>query len=135
MLEHLADPVQILTKLSAKLNKDGKIIIEVPNANDALLTLYKSKPFSEFTYWSCHLYLFTERNLLNLAQKGGLKADYIKQIQRYSLANHLYWLSMGKPNGHKKWCFIDSNKLNRAYEAQLASLGFCDTLMACFSKA
>ena len=104
-----------------------------PNADDALLTLYQSKPFSEFTYWSCHLFLYTESTLAKLAEKAGLRINYIKQVQRYNLANHLYWLSKGKPGGHKEWHFMDSDDLNSAYEKQLASIGGCDTLLGSLS--
>jgi len=51
-----------------------------------------------------------------LIEKANLKAIYIKQIQRYPLSNHLYWLSCGKPGGHQKWGFLDSYELHAAYE-------------------
>jgi 2-polyprenyl-3-methyl-5-hydroxy-6-metoxy-1,4-benzoquinol methylase len=133
VLEHLPDPVEMLKQLSRKLTLNGQVIIEVPNANDALLTLYKSAPFSEFTYWSCHLYLFNQENLAHVAKKSGLKVNFIKQIQRYPLSNHLFWLANDKPGGHQKWNFIDSAELNASYEKQLASIGKCDTLYASFS--
>ncbi len=133
VLEHLRDPVQVLKELSACLNENGEIIVEVPNANDALLTLYHSKPFSEFTYWSRHLFLYEESTLARLAEKAGLKVNYIKQVQRYTLANHLYWLAEGKPGGHKEWDFLDTVELNAAYEERLAAAGCCDTIVASFS--
>jgi len=133
VVEHLKDPIKTLQELSKFLAKDGRIIIEVPSSNDALLTLYKSKRFSEFTYWSCHLFLFNAANLKLLAKKAGLKVDFVDHVQRYPLSNHLHWLSNGKPGGHEKWNFLDSSTLNSEYEAQLASLGITDTLMASFS--
>lgn len=90
VIEHLIDPVEALRKLSTKLRPNGKLVIEVPNSEDALLKLYRSKAFSEFTYWSCHLYLFNVKTLDILAKKAGLQTIFIKHIQRYSLANHLY---------------------------------------------
>ena len=105
----------------------------MPSSADALLTLYESAPFSEFTYWSCHLYLFNAANLRLLAKKAGLKLDHVSHIQRYPLSNHLHWLARGLPGGHQVWSFLDSDDLSRAYEARLASLGKTDTLMASFS--
>lgn len=135
VIEHLPSPKEMLEKLSSLLNPNGKMIIEVPNSNDALLTLYKSEEFSHFTYWSCHLYLYNQSTLQLLAREAGLKVDFIKHIQRYPLSNHMYWLSQGKPGGHTKWGeFLDSKQLNDAYEANLASLGLTDTLIAQFSK-
>lgn len=134
VVEHLKDPKKILTKLANKLTENGKIIIEVPNADDALLSLYKSKDFSEFSYWSCHLFLFNNYTLKMMVESIGLKINYIKQIQRYPLSNHLFWLTNGKPGGHTQWDFLDNELLNKQYELQLANLGIADTIIASISK-
>ena len=133
VLEHLSDPRAILEDLSGFLAKDGQIIVEVPNANDALLTLYHSEPFSHFTYWSCHLFLFTASTLEMLAKQKNLNINYIRHVQRYPLSNHIYWLAKGKPGGHQHWDFLDSSALSMAYEKQLAEIGQTDTLLASFS--
>lgn len=130
VLEHFKDPKDLLICLSKLLEKDGRIIVEVPNSNDALLSLYKSKAFSEFTYWGCHLYLFNNENLVKLVEKSGLSIDCLQQIQRYPVSNHMYWLAEGKPGGHMKWDFLDSEELNKSYERSLANLGACDTIVA-----
>ncbi len=135
VIEHIKEPLEILEKLSNLLEENGKLIIEVPNANDALLTIYENEAFSHFTYWSCHLYLYTRHTLELLAKKAGLEVEFIKHIQRYPLSNHLYWLSKNKPGGHEKWSnFLDSEELSKAYENQLASLGTTDTIIACLKK-
>ena len=133
VLEHLKDPKSTLGKLSKLLNNGGNIFIEVPNADDALLKLFKNKPFSEFTYWSCHLYLFNNYSLRKLIEATGLKINYLKQIQRYPLSNHLFWLANGIPGGHKKWNFLNDAKLNSQYESVLANLGMADTIIASVS--
>jgi 2-polyprenyl-3-methyl-5-hydroxy-6-metoxy-1,4-benzoquinol methylase len=135
VLEHIPDPKSILMKLSEFLADNGQIIIEVPNANDALLTLYNNNSFSHFTYWSCHLFLYTAKTLQMLFDQINLKVNYIKQIQRYPLSNHLYWLANGKPGGHQKWYFLDSPQLHAAYEKQLAAIGKCDTIVASISRS
>ena len=133
VIEHIEEPAQMLAHLSAKLREGGKIIIELPSSADALLTLYNCGPFSEFTYWSCHLYLFNAANIVLLANKAGLHLDYVNHIQRYPLSNHLHWLAKGEPGGHQVWRFMDSAELHQAYESRLAALGITDTFMACFS--
>ena len=136
VLEHLSEPKEMLVKLASKLRDGGKIIVEVPNSEDALLTLYESEPFSKFTYWSCHLFLFNVKTLQELAQQSGLKVEFIKHIQRYPLSNHLYWLSKNRAGGHEKWgSFLDSDALRCAYEESLASMGKTDTIIAQISKA
>lgn len=134
VIEHLEDPAGMLRKLATRLREGGRIIIELPSSADALLTLYESLPFSEFTYWSCHLYLFNAANFEILTKKAGLKLDYVSQVQRYPLSNHLYWLAKGKPGGHQKWHFLDSLDLHTAYEKQLAAIGKCDTIFASISR-
>ena len=133
VLEHIPDPKLILSQLSEMLADNGQIIVEVPNADDALLTLYECEPFSHFTYWSCHLFLFTAKTLQMLFDQMNLKVNYIKQIQRYPLSNHLHWLAKGRPGGHQKWHYLDSPELHAAYEKQLAAIGKCDTIIASFS--
>ena len=130
VIEHLSDPASTLLALSKLLKKNGEIIIEVPSSNDALLTLYECDAFSHFTYWSQHLFLFNTITLVKLVEKTALKVNWIKQIQRYPLSNHLYWLSKGLPGGHDVWRFLDEKRLNKAYEAQLDKIGKTDTILA-----
>ena len=134
VLEHIPDPKSILSELSEMLADDGQIIVEVPNADDALLSLYNNSPFSHFTYWGCHLFLYTAKTLQMLFDQMNLKVNYIKQIQRYPLSNHLHWLANGKPGGHQKWHFLDSPEMHATYEKQLAAIGKCDTIIASISR-
>ena len=78
VIEHLPDPKTILIKLKNLLAKNGKIFIETPNADDALISLYKNKAFMDFTYWSCHLFLYNYETLKVLANQSGLQLDSIK---------------------------------------------------------
>ena len=133
-IEHLSDPIEVLSLLRKKLDTNGKLIVETPNVDDALITMYGCKAFEDYTYWGCHLYLFDQDTLRDVAERAGFKSIRINQIQRYPLANHLYWLSNGKPGGHTKWLHMMGNKLNSAYAEQLASIGKCDTLIGEFSK-
>ena len=130
VVEHLTDPLAILQSLAKKLCPSGRIVIEVPSSEDALLTLYDCDAFQHFTYWSQHLFLFNANTLEMLARKAGLKVVAIQHVQRYPLSNHLHWLSKGKPGGHKYWGFLDSPEMANAYANTMASLGKTDTLIA-----
>lgn len=134
VLEHFPEPVALLRKLTEKLKPGGRIIVEVPNSDDALLTLFQCDAFAHFTYWSCHLFLFNAETLAVTAKKAGLTVNYLHHIQRYPLSNHLYWLSKGKPGGHTKWNFLDSEDLNTAYGKSLAAIGRTDTLLCSLSR-
>jgi 2-polyprenyl-3-methyl-5-hydroxy-6-metoxy-1,4-benzoquinol methylase len=49
VIEHLADPRETLAGLAGLLNPRGRMTVEVPNANDALLTLYDCDAFQRFS--------------------------------------------------------------------------------------
>ena len=136
IIEHLQEPKLVLKELISKLKKGGKLIIEVPNSNDALLTIYKNKAFSKFTYWSPHIYLYNSYTLeLLFKEIENIEINFIKHIQRYPLSNHLYWLANNKPAGHQQWGnFLDSPQLVEAYETQLATVGATDTIIMQLTK-
>jgi hypothetical protein len=107
--------------------------VEVPSANDALLTLYENQAFSEFTYWICHLYLHTPQTLETLLDRAGFRTLEMRQHQRYPLSNHLYWLARGRPGGQEQWKEMNDAGLNAAYARILAELGKCDTIIGIFA--
>jgi len=80
------------------------------------------------------LYLFNVFTLKKLAEQAGLNVLSIQHIQRYPLSNHLYWLRHGKPGGHQKWAFLDSQNLHEAYTSALAKIGKTDTIVAYLEK-
>ena len=130
VVEHLPDPREMLRTLASHLKVGGRLVIEVPSSDDALLTLYESDAFQRFTYWSQHLFLFNAETLRRLAVQAGLRIITIQQYQRYPLSNHLHWLSLGKPGGHQHWSSLDTPALSEAYAASLAAMGRCDTIIA-----
>ena len=130
VVEHLQNPRGIISNLGKLLKPKGRLIVEVPSADDALLTLYDCDAFQRFTYWSQHLFLFNASTLTLLAEQAGLKVIAVQHYQRYPLSNHIYWLSQGKPGGHQRWSFMDTPELRQAYTNMLASMGRTDTLVA-----
>ena len=79
-------------------------------------------------------YLYSNQTLKALIEKAGLRIDFIQQIQRYPLANHLYWLSHNKPGGHQEWGMLTDYELDKAYGDKLAKLGIADTIIAVVKK-
>lgn len=130
VVEHHPEPRNLLTSLAGILKPNGRLIVEVPSANDALLSLYDCDAFQKFTYWSQHLFSFSSHSLEILARQSGLRVVAMQYYQRYSLANHLYWLANGKPGGHQHWAFLETPQLMSAYSNTLAAIGKTDTLIA-----
>lgn len=128
VIEHLNNPDDILSKIYDVLVPGGMLIVETVNSDDALISKYSCKNFMDFTYWSEHVILFNSITLETLIKRNGFITNWNTQIQRYSLANHLYWLAHGKPGGHMKWTEFNEKELNDAYEKKLVSLGIADTL-------
>ncbi|SET48333.1 class I SAM-dependent methyltransferase [[Clostridium] polysaccharolyticum] len=136
VFEHLEEPEKYLKKLYKYLEKDGKIIIEIPNGNDALLSIYQCDAFADFTYWSAHLFLYTiESFKLLLSHVGLYEIESVEQIQRYPLVNHLYWLSQQKPGGQEKWEYLLDDEMDKLYKNVLAKRNACDTLLFTLKKA
>jgi 2-polyprenyl-3-methyl-5-hydroxy-6-metoxy-1,4-benzoquinol methylase len=130
-LEHFENPLGMLKQLIEKLAPGGKFVIEVPHANDFLISTLKSEKFVEFTLWSQHLILHTRASLRRLLEAAGMRSIMIEGRQRYTLANHLTWLSKGVPGGHKSLLSaLDTPELHAAYENSMRKLDTTDTIIA-----
>ncbi len=134
VFEHLTSPIETLATLKEKMSPNAKIIIEVPHAKDFLISFLDLDAFKSFTFWSEHLLLHTCDSLRLFLEKAGFQNIVVKNYQRYPLANHLHWLSQGKPGGHIIWDFLRSTDLDAAYENLLAKLDHTDTLIATATK-
>ena len=134
VFEHISNPIPFLKEAQKKLKKSGVVVIEVPHAKDALLSLYESESFKKFTLWSEHLLLHTRESLKKFVEEAGFRVVSLQGIQRYSLANHLMWLAKNLPGGHKKWSQINSELLNNEYEKILENLDLTDTLLLVAKK-
>ena len=130
-LEHVGNPIEILSGLRKKIVDKGYVIFEVPHANDFLIENLKCSHFIDFTLWSQHLILHTRQSLQTFLLEAGYSKITIQAKQRYSVANHLYWLTNGKPGGHKSdLSLIDTTELKNAYERSLQMINATDTLIA-----
>ena len=92
-LEHMSDPVALLTTLRGMLAPGGWLVIEVPNHDDALVAW--SGGYKDFYYHPAHAHYFTHRTLGLAFDKAGFKPrNTLREfLQRYGLGNHLKWLA------------------------------------------
>ncbi|MBM9501938.1 class I SAM-dependent methyltransferase [Leptospira sp. 201903071] len=130
VFEHLVNPIETLRLIKERLKKGGKVILEIPHAKDFLFDFLDCDSFKKFTFWSEHLILHTRESLRAFLCEAGFSKIEIVGVQRYPLANHLFWLKNGAPGGHHQWSFLSSKELDNAYENKLASLDMTDTLLA-----
>ena len=134
VFEHLTDPLELLKNAYDKLKVGGRIIIEVPHANDFLFSFLDLEEFKKFTFWSEHLVLHRRCSLNAFLDKANFKNIVISGFQRYNLANHLHWLKEKKPSGHINWSMLASVQLDTAYANMLEKIDSTDTLIAMAEK-
>jgi 2-polyprenyl-3-methyl-5-hydroxy-6-metoxy-1,4-benzoquinol methylase len=128
VLEHLYEPIETLKKIKKKMNEKTLLIIEVPHADDILISEYSCNKFKKFTFWSEHLILYTEKSLMRLLNIVGFSNIKITYYQRYNVFNHLNWLNKGTPGGHKTTIFSD-DELIKSYDKFLIKNKKTDTLI------
>ena len=130
VLQHLPNQVENIKRIKKSLEKNGKLIIEVPCANDFLLTFDELKDFKKFTFWSEHLILHTESSLKKILKKSGFKKVQVINYQRYGFTNHLGWFTKKKPGGHNFFQNFEDKKLDSQYKEFLLKIKNTDTLIA-----
>jgi len=127
VLEHVSNPVAFLSEVSGLLRRRGRIIIEVPNVCDALLSRYSIPEFAAFYWHPGHSYYFSKDTLLLVAKKANLEAR-VEPVQRYSLGNHLHWAVKRSPGGQDWLADVISAETARSYAEDLCKAFICDTL-------
>lgn len=129
VLEHVNFPVDFLCDLKQLMHKGSRLVIEVPNINDILVSIYKVSMFLDMYYQKAHLYYFSRNTLGNALEQAGFSVD-IQGIQRYGLSNHIHWMLTGKPSGTKNmYPFLTSSVLV-SYVDSLIESDHSDTLWA-----
>ncbi|MBV2127875.1 class I SAM-dependent methyltransferase [Arsukibacterium indicum] len=130
VMEHLADPANILQQLSSFATENATLLVEVPHAGDWLLQ-HGPAAFKSFTFWSEHLILHTRASLQYVLEQSGWHLQHIIAVQRYPVWNHLQWCLQQKPTGFTATPFDSAaSALQLAYEQFLASRDQTDTLIA-----
>lgn len=125
VLHYLPDQISALKEIFNKLNKNGKIFIEVPNAQDILFNL---KTFTDFTLCKESLVWHTEDSIKKFLNQAGFRKIKLRYIQRFGLSNHLYWLIQGRPGGHSKFKNLYDERMELMYIKQLIKNKSTDTL-------
>jgi len=128
VFEHMRNPVEFLNKLKDNIKEDGKVIFEVPNVDDILVSFYKTPEIMDFYWQLAHYFYYSAASLKNIFEKCGYKVIDIKHNQRYDISNHIYWLKEKRPGGLGKYTDVFSEELNKAYKENLIKHGLSDTV-------
>jgi SAM-dependent methyltransferase len=135
VIEHLYNPRKNLEEIYTALPAGGILVIETPNADDALLKLYENLNFANFTYWSHHPVLYTHYALAEIVGLAGFEVIENIGVQRYSIDNHVHWLAKNAPGGHEILKNSFSNITKESYNQDLIKLKQNDTLWLIAQKA
>jgi SAM-dependent methyltransferase len=101
ILEHMQDPIKFINRLLSLLEEKGKIILEFPNLEEPLLTVYKVKEFDKFYWRPDHLFFYTPETLASLIYRDKVTNCVIERKQNYGIVNHLNWLIRKNPTNLK----------------------------------
>ena len=97
VLEHIAKPKEFLLSVKKLLKPEGRLIILVPNIQDALINFYDIPEFRSFYYCIEHLFYYNSPTIGRLLDSVGLKGT-IEVIQEYPITNHLNWAYRRAPS-------------------------------------
>jgi 2-polyprenyl-3-methyl-5-hydroxy-6-metoxy-1,4-benzoquinol methylase len=132
VLEHVTRPLEFLEEALSYRAVGGKMIFEVPNGNDPLISLYKVPEFEEFYWWRAHHWYFTPKSLSWVLDRLGRPYE-LHPAQRYDLSNHLVWALTGKPGGMGRYDHIFSEQTKRSYAEDLKRSEHHDHIVAIVS--
>jgi len=133
VLEHIRDPFDFLQETFQMLKPGGRMIAEIPCANDPLTALYDIPAFEKF-YWSiAHHYYYTPESISYVVEELGYEYRLLPE-QRYDLSNHMIWMQHGTPGGQARYDTIFSRALNDKYRDDLKNQWQCDTMILIIEK-
>lgn len=128
VLEHVYAPWDLLSALSKRFRSCRYFVIEVPNNDEALLSVFASDSYRASHYSAEHLYYFTPITLRNVVVRAELTPIIETQLQRYSLANTFGWLRHNAGGSQNVWTCFNDEQLNNQYERVLVEHGAADSI-------
>lgn len=127
VVEHLEDPVALLSGARELLKDGSRLILSTPNASDALLSV--SAEYTSFFYRSQHVHYFDERSLGQALSAAGFSDPAFTYRQRFGLGNAIGWLRDKRPTGDAELPFV-TPAMDAAWKAELERTAQSDFLYA-----
>ena len=129
VLEHVKNPSDFLRDLQRKFDRTNTFVIEVPNTEETLNSLFDCQAYRANHYSSQHLYYFSYKTLQQVVEDAGLECILQTGFQRYSLANNFGWLAQGKGGGQFSFNMFNDRDLNFQYEKVLVENKMADSIL------
>jgi SAM-dependent methyltransferase len=126
VFEHIKQPIAFLKQCQKRLAQGGQIVIEVPCAEDPLISIYDLEAFKDFLFQPMHPMVYSEPSLDHVFGQAGFTKERVIYHQRYGLDNHLAWLRHHKPGGDQRFSELFGS--NSLYKQQLEAMKKTDTI-------
>jgi 2-polyprenyl-3-methyl-5-hydroxy-6-metoxy-1,4-benzoquinol methylase len=102
VLEHTLSPKKFLKNLYECMDKESRLVLEVPNHDDVLLSCYNdSITYKDFYYHRAHIHYFTPESLKDMCAQCGFEGE-VSSFLMYPLFNHIYWAQNHGPQSTAK---------------------------------
>ena len=75
VVEHVEDPIALLSTLSRYLQPEGLLYVEVPNLNDALLSTYEVEAYASFWFREPHIFNCSPDTLRRVLDRSGFTGE------------------------------------------------------------
>jgi cyclopropane fatty-acyl-phospholipid synthase-like methyltransferase len=130
VFEHVRDSRSFLSGLREHISDMGRLALNVPNKNHALVYAYDLEEFRKFTYMKQHYFTFTERAFHLLAEQTRLRVEKFNYMQVWGLDNHLSWLRYRKSRDFADITAMLSAQTMASYNNDLVEKKQSDLMMA-----
>jgi SAM-dependent methyltransferase len=135
VLEHLIEPWDFLHDLVGRFPVVDRVVVETPNTDEALNTVFRSDMYRCNHFNAYHVYYFAPATLRRVVERAGLQVIVESQLQRYPLGNTFGWLAEGRGGGQDRWPAFSDERLHGAYEQVLVEQGVADSLFVVCAPA
>lgn len=129
VLEHLKEPWRVLSDILEKFETIKYVVLEVPNTNEALNSIFCATKYRSVHYSSDHLYYFSYETLRLIPDTTGLSVIKETGFQRYNLGNNISWLMNDDVVKKKIVKIFDDEVLDNYYEKLLVEKQICDSIV------
>jgi SAM-dependent methyltransferase len=133
VLEHIADPFPFLKTQYDLLTPGGKLLVEAPNVDDALISVFDIPELERFYWVLAHCWYYSHKSFSYLLSELGWSHEIHLQ-QRYDLSNHLAWAQNRKPGGAGTFTNILGREIEEHYKTALIRAGISDTVVGIVTK-
>ena len=127
VIEHVEDPVGLLSSMRALLRKGRVAVVSTPNRDDILMRL-GGDAYRSFFYRKVHRFYFDGASLTRAASAAGFDGTRLRYVHRFGHANFTTWLGDRRPGGETESPL--GAVFDQTWRATLEARGLADYLYA-----